>query len=157
MKRIFVAILAGWLTACSTIAHRPIERISVRSTPTGADAVIACAGGVRAAGVTPTSLGIPRHAEQCVLSVAMAGMATQTTELQRDISGKYWGALWTAAGSAAFLSYLAATNEDGLPFGAIFVGPPLVYGVVSATIDAASGRRWVHEPDEIEVKLEPLK
>lgn len=157
MKRMFVALLAGQLAACSTIAHRPIERISVRSNPAGADAVIECAGGVRAAGVTPTSLGIPRQAEQCTLSVAMAGMAPHTVELRRDISGKYWGALWTAAGSAAFLAYLAAQNEDGLPFGAIFVGPPLLYGLISATIDAASGRRWVHDPDEIEVELEPVK
>jgi hypothetical protein len=157
MKKIFVALLSSHLAACATMAHRPTERIIVRSEPTGADAVIECSAGVRATGVTPASIGIPRHAEECVLSVAMAGMVPQTMELRRDISGKYWGALWTAAGSAAFLACIAAQNEDGLPFGVIFVLPPLAYGLISATIDAASGRRWIHEPDQIEVKLAPAK
>ena len=156
MKRLLAVVLATQMTACATVAHRPIERVSVRSNPAGADAVIECAGGVRAHGVTPASIGIPRHAEECVLSITKDGMVPQKIHLQRAVSGKYWGALWTAAGAVAGLAVMSS-ESDGLEYGAILLGPPLVYGLTSAAIDASTGRRWLHEPDEIDVRLEPLK
>jgi hypothetical protein len=156
MTRLVGILLAIQVTACATVAHRPIERITIQSNPPGADAVIDCAGGVKASGVTPASIGIPRHAEGCVLSISKEGMLPQKIQLQRAVSGKYWGALWTAAGAVAALA-LMASYEDGLEYGAILLGPPLVYGLTSAAIDASTGRRWLHEPDEIDVKLEPLK
>jgi hypothetical protein len=156
MMRLAAVVFATQLTACATIAHRPTERISIRSNPPGADAVIECAGGVRASGVTPASIGIPRHAEECVLSITKDGMIAQMIPLKRAVSGKYWGALWTAAGAVAGLA-LMSSESDGLEYGSILLGPPLVYGLTSAAIDASTGRRWLHEPDEIDVKLEPLK
>jgi hypothetical protein len=154
MKRMAASLLIlAQTTACATIKHREQEPIKVRSNPPGASAVIECDGGFRASGTTPAQLLIPRHAKGCALSLSKEGMRPQRLPLVSDISGKYWGALWTGIGAAAFIGVMAREN-DGLSYGAILFGPPAVFGLVSAAVDAASGRRWGHSPDEIDVKLE---
>ena len=145
-----VAVLLGLVltTACATVAHGPLETISVRSEPSGADAVIECDGGVRVAAMTPARIEIPRNADGCVLTVAQPGMVTQRIELRRDISNKFWGALWTGVGAGVYTAL--ATSALGVILGA----PPAVFGLVSAAIDASTGRHRTHDPDEIEVKLQ---
>lgn len=154
MKRFAIAALVlAHMTACSTVAHGPHERIQVRTNPGGADAVIECAAGVRESGVTPAHIAIPRHAEGCVLTLSRAGMVAQRLELPRDVSGKYRGALWTGiAATAATAYFLSRDSGNGLIVLPAAVG---VFGLASAAIDAMSGRRWLHEPDEIEVDLQP--
>src|SRR5688500_5536983 len=155
MKKVAAALLIlAQTTACATIKHREQEPIKVRSNPPGASAVIECDSGVRSSGTTPVQLFIPRHANGCVLSVSKDGTKPQRVALLPDISGKYWGALWTGIGAAAFIGVMSR-ESDGLSYGAILLGPPLVFGLLSAAVDAASGRRWGHSPDEIDVKLEP--
>lgn len=129
-----------------------MEKISVRTNPAGADAGIQCEGGVRASATTPARLAIPRHAKGCELTLSMAGMKTQTIALKPNVSGKYKGALWTGIGSAVALAVLDPGFDT---YASLLIAPPLVYGFGSALIDAISRRRWVHDPDEINVKLEP--
>lgn len=154
MKKAAAALLILIQTsACATIKHRPQEPIKVRSNPAGASAVIECDGGVHASGTTPATIVIPRHAKGCVLSLSKEGMLLQRVVLANDISGKYWGALWTGIGAAAVIGVMSQDN-DGLAYGAILLGPPLLFGLVSAAIDAASGDRWGHSPDEIDITLD---
>ena len=155
MKRAAAALLIVMqAAACATIRNRPQEPIKVRSSPPGAGAVIECAGDVRVSGTTPVTLSIPRHARHCVLSLSKEGTKPHRVELVPDISGKYWGALWTGIGAAAVIA-LVGRNDDGFTYGPILFGPPLLYGITSAAIDAASGDRWGHSPDEIDDKLQP--
>lgn len=151
LKRLAATVLIIMHTSgCATVVNRSVEQIRVNSNPAGANAVIECDGGVRAAATTPARIGIPRQAAGCVLSISKDGMAAQRIPLERDISGKYWGALWTGIGASAFLAAFGTNN-----LGVILFGPVVVYGLGSALIDAATGRRWGHDPDQINVKLEP--
>lgn len=111
MKRLIVVVLVVSQTAgCATVVNRSVEQIRVSSNPAGADAVIECDGGLRASATTPARIGIPRQAAGCVLSISKDGMTAQRISLKRDVSGKYWGALWTGAGATAFLAAFGMNN-----------------------------------------------
>ena len=158
MQKCVVAVLAvSQLIACATATSRPQAHIEVNSNPAGADAVIECAGGVRATGVTPTRVAIPRNVEGCVLTVSKAGMSPQQMGLQRDLSGKFWGPLAAGVAATALLGYLAVNDEGDGGLAAVTLGPVAILGLTSAFVDTATGRRWGYEPDSIEVTLQPAQ
>ena len=153
-RRVIALTLAVHLTGCATIAHRSGEAIDVRSDPAGADAVIECANGLRVSSVTPTRLVIPRKANGCVLSLGAPGVTPQMIQLRRRVSGKFWSEFWIGVPAAA----IASSAGDG---GLEEIGTVVVFGSIAvvalgaALVDLASQRFWAHEPDVVDVKLEP--
>lgn len=152
-RRLVALILIVSLTGCATIAHRAGETIDVRTDPAGADAVIECANGLRVSSVTPTRLVIPRKANGCVLSLAAAGLESRTIPLRRRVSGKFWAEFWTGLPAIA----IASTAGDGLEA----IGTVVVFGGIgtvalgAALVDLATQRFWAHQPDVVDVKMEP--
>ncbi|HEU4521169.1 MAG TPA: hypothetical protein VFT12_04145 [Thermoanaerobaculia bacterium] len=141
------------LSGCATIAHRSGETIQIDTDPDGADAVVECNRGVRVASKTPARLVIPRKATGCVLSLTREGSVAQTIPLKRGISGKFWAEFWIAAPAAV----VAASADDSLENISLVVvfGTVALIAAAGALVDMATGRLWAHEPDAVEVKMEP--
>jgi hypothetical protein len=146
-----VPMLAG----CATVLKNPAEAIAVDSKPSGAQAVIQCAGDVRASGVTPARITIPRASDGCVLSISREGYATKKLPLERGYNGAYWSnfALLPGIPLALFLTP-PRSREDRVAQGVV-VATGLA-GALGFVVDRNNGRGFRHFPDEVNETLEPL-
>ncbi|PYQ49982.1 MAG: hypothetical protein DMF59_12070 [Acidobacteria bacterium] len=155
MKKYWIAILL-LSTGCATVLKRPGEPIAVDSKPAGADAVIQCAGAVRASGVTPTRITIPRASNGCVLSISKQGYATKVVPLERGYNSAYWSnfALLPGITLALFLD-APRSNEDRVARAA--AAATGLSGVFGFVVDRNNGHGYRHFPDEINETLEPIK
>ena len=153
MRMCCIAILL-LSSGCATVLKRPGEPIAVESTPPGADAAIQCSGNIRANGVTPTKITIPRVADGCVLSISKQGFTTKIVPLERGYSGAYWSnfALLPGIPLAVFVS-----GEGGDNTTAVASGAAGLTGLFGFVVDRVNGRGYRHFPDEIAEKLEPGK
>ena len=143
-------------TGCATTLKRSGEPIAVESTPPGADAAIQCAGDVRASGVTPTRITIPRTAEGCTLSISKPGFTTKLLPLDRGYNGAYWGNFGLLPGIPLGLFLTPArSNEDRVTQAAVWATG--LSGLFGFIVDRSNGRGYRHFPDEINEKLEPVK
>src|SRR2546423_15240982 len=97
MKMCCIAILL-LSTGCAMVLKRSGEPIVVQSTPDGADAAIQCVGNVRASGVTPATVTIPRAADGCGLSISKQGFTPRVVPLARGDNGAYWSNLALLSG-----------------------------------------------------------
>ena len=142
------------LTGCATTLNRPQETISVDSQPGGADAAIACAGAIRASGVTPARLTIPRIADGCVLKISKEGFGTRIVPMERGYSAPYWANFTLLPGlpTAFFVS-----GEGGGSATATAFGIAGLVGALGFVVDRSNGRAYRHFPDEFNEKLEPTK
>jgi len=141
---------------CATTLKRASEPIAVQSTPSGADAVIQCAGSVRASCVTPTRIAIPRIATGCALTISKQGFATKVTALDRGLNGAYWSNFALLQGISLGLFLTPATNNEDRIAQAAAWGTGLS-GVLGFFVDRSNGRGYRHFPDEINEKLESLR
>ena len=144
-----VLLFAG----CATVLKNEREAIAVDSQPAGADAVIECAGGTRATGVTPTRVTIPRSADGCVLSISKEGHRTRMVKLERGYNAAYWSNFALLPGIALAFLMTPQDHEDQV-FRAIN-GAAGVAGAFGFLVDHQNGRGFRHFPDEISEKLEP--
>ena len=148
----FVPLLAG----CATVLKSPVERIAVESQPAGSDALIQCAGGVRASAVTPAKIAIPRAADGCTLSISKDGYKTRIVPMERGFNGAYWSnfSLLPGLTLALFLSPAQSTEDRITRAASAALG---VSGVLGFLVDRGNGRGFRHFPDEISETLEPVR
>ena len=147
-----VVFLAG---GCATVLKRDAEPIAVESTPAAADAVIQCAGNVRASGVTPTRLMIPRTVDGCALSISRDRFATKVVPLERGFNGAYWSNFALLPGIT--LALFLGSGENSSKHAATAAGAAGMSGLFGFLVDRGNGRGYRHFPDEINATLEPIK
>jgi hypothetical protein len=157
VKRFFAFLLtACLLSSCATIRHGSNEEISVDSNPSGANATIKCANNVSASGTTPARLTIPRKADGCRVDVEKSGMKTQTIQLERGFDSAYWSNFILVSGLplgtiAAFSNGIFGPTPGYA--GALFVVG--ILGGVGLIVDRANGAMYDHNPNVLNVTLQP--
>jgi len=155
-RRLSLILIGCFLSSCATMTRGRDEIITVNSNPSGANATIACAGNVSANGTTPARLTIPRKAQSCFVRIEKAGAQTQTIKLERGFNGRYWLNFVYAAGIpvGAILAFRANSDTQGAAGGVIAVGSVLL-GIGGLIIDRATGAMFDHDPNVINVTLQP--
>ncbi|MDQ6799733.1 MAG: hypothetical protein M3041_02745 [Acidobacteriota bacterium] len=154
MKMLCIAALL-LSTGCATVLKRSGEPIAVESTPIGADAVIQCAGDVRATGVTPARLTIPRVANGCALSISKQGFTTKIVPLERGVNAAYWTNFTLLPGIG--LALFVGSGKGSSDIGAAVFGTVGLSGLFGFVVDRSNGRAYRHFPDEINERLEPIR
>ena len=139
------------LTGCATIGGRGAERIAVDSTPAGADVRIECDATVIGTGVAPTSVMVPRAADNCVVVISHEGYEPQRVVLEKGFNRLYWGNIPFMAGLPLGLFALALSGGDYGPAGAAVALGAL--GGAGLIIDSVTGAKYDHDPKKITVTL----
>jgi hypothetical protein len=73
MKWIAAVLIFTLMTGCATLLMKDQEPIAVDSRPSGANAVVQCAGGTRDSTVTPGHVSLPRTA-RAIAALAAVGV-----------------------------------------------------------------------------------
>lgn len=142
------------LTGCATLSGSGPERIPVDSIPTGADVSVKCEDeGVVATGVTPTSVLVPRSAEDCIVTISKAGYTPHDVPLESGMNPRFWLNLPLTFAVPVALIHVAFNNDSsdaaaaGLGLGAI--------GFAGMIIDSVTDAKRDHDPKQISVTLAP--
>lgn len=139
------------LTGCATMGGRGAERIAVDSTPAGADVRIECNAVVIGRGVAPTSVMIPRTADNCVVAISREGYEPQRVALEKGFNRLYWGNIPTMAGLPLGLFAIALSGGTYGPANAAVALGAL--GGAGLIIDSVTGAKYDHDPKKITVTL----
>ena len=159
MRQILLA-LALLATGCATAVNRPTELIPVRSEPSGAVVSVDCGNTPLYGGTTPTTIEVPRNAEQCSITIAKEGFADQRIDFERRISrataiNRVGGVL-----GGTFLAAIALVlTFDNSTIDAQFVsdaynGGEYIGSAAGNAIDRKIGGAYKWVPGEVSVTLE---
>jgi hypothetical protein len=145
--KIFVAVIL-FTQGCATLHNGRHQEITVVSDPAGANVEVRC-GKTQSAGVTPTTVRLPRHVEQCSLVLTRPGFHSETVVFDSSPNRWFWANLAgpivggvsgaTRHSDQAFIDFLFGAFLGGAGFG----------------IDALTGAMWELEPARVERKLMP--
>ena len=139
------------LTGCATMGGRGPERIAVDSTPAGADVRIECDAIVTGSGIAPTSVMVPRAADNCVVVISHEGYEPRRVVLEKGFNRLYWGNIPTMAGVPLGLFAIALSNGTyGAANAAVALG---ALGGAGLIIDSVTGAKYDHDPKKITVTL----
>jgi hypothetical protein len=143
----FVAI-ALFAQGCATVHNGRHQEIAVVSEPPGADVNVRC-GKVQPMTVTPTTVRLPRRAEECSLTLSLRGFESETVAFESSPNGWFWANFaGPIAGGAS-----GATRHSDQAFIDFLIGAFL--GGVGFAIDGLTGAMWELEPARVERKLVP--
>lgn len=137
------------------------ERIPVTSEPSGAVVTVECGNAPLYGGLTPTTVTLPRSAEQCALTIGKEGYGETRVELERRVSraavaNKVPGVV-TGVVFGLFAAFFTMDNADLIgdaTEGAYGVGEALGSAPGDA-VDRRTGAKYKHVPGTVYVKLEP--
>jgi hypothetical protein len=153
MRCVSLLLIGCLLSSCATMTRGRDEIISVESNPSGANATVSCAGNISASGTTPARLKIPRKAEACHVNIAKSGMKMKEIELDHGVNASYWTNFIVLGGVPLSL----AMRLDGGPETTTtrtWLGVGLL-GAAGFVIDRVTGAMYDHNPNVINVTLEP--
>jgi hypothetical protein len=93
MRRFSVAsVLVLFMLRCASISHGTHEDIPISSNPTDATVSVNCGSAAHnAPTATPTKIRVPRHFDQCSVTVAKPGYETASVAFTKNVSGWYFG------------------------------------------------------------------
>jgi hypothetical protein len=144
-----------FLTGCATMGGRGPERIAVNSTPEGADVQIRCDAVVIGSGVAPTSVMVPRAADNCVVVISHEGYEPQQVALEKGFNRLYWGNFPSMAGLPLGLFAIALSNGTyGAANVAVAIG---AMGAAGLIVDSVTGAKSDHDPKKITITLKARK
>ena len=85
-------VLVLFSFGCASVAHQTTQMIPVTSDPSGAEVSVNCGKVTNEPNlVTPAMVRVQRKAQTCVISVAKEGYQAWTVELEKRMSGWYFG------------------------------------------------------------------
>ena len=158
MRRL-IAFLTLLSTGCASMVGGRSEQIEVTSSPSGAEVRLLCHGELVDQGITPASLRLRRSAEGCRFHLRRQGYAETTIPLRRRVSSTVWlnlvpGILLGVGAGVAFTLNTNTLGEEDRTAAAQLGG--LVIGTgTGLLIDRATGAWFEHDPEEIDVLLDP--
>jgi hypothetical protein len=132
--------------SCASALTGVTEKISVDSTPQGAEVALVC--GVNRVGdaVTPAEFTIARNAGDCVVQVSKSGYAEQHATIEQGVNPAYW-ANFLASPAALAGAYILTGASAGL--GAVMI----VTGTSGWFVDLRSGAIHSHRPAHVRLTL----
>ena len=143
-----VCVLSALLlsVSCASALTGVTEKISVDSTPQGADVTLFC--GVNRVGdaVTPAKFTIARNAGDCVAQVSKSGYTEQHATIEQGVNPAYWGNFLTSP-PALFGAYVLSGATAALGAGLI------VTGTAGWFVDLRTGAIHAHRPRHVLLTL----
>lgn len=132
--------------SCASTLTGVTEKISVDSTPQGADVTLVC--GVNRVGdaVTPAKFTIARNAGDCVAQVSKSGYGDARATIEQGVNPAYWGNFITSP-PALVGAYILTGATAGL--GALMI----VTGTSGWLVDLRTGAIHAHKPARVRVAL----
>src|SRR5205085_145687 len=132
--------------SCASALTGVTEKISVDSTPQGADVALFC--GVNRVGdaVTPAKFTIARNAGDCLVQVSKSGYADAHATIEQGVNPAYWGNFLTSP-PALVGAYIFSGATAGL--GALMI----VSGTSGWLVDLRTGAIHAHKPGHVRVAL----
>ncbi|HWW61013.1 MAG TPA: PEGA domain-containing protein [Thermoanaerobaculia bacterium] len=149
--RAFLFLPLFTLISCATVLSGPREDISVRSSPSGANATLRCADGIERTGTTPATLTIPRKAHECSVRVTMAGYADETVKLEDEWNGRMWGNFGFAPLAPYGIVQIVFIEGDAQS--RLVGAASLITAGAVWIIDRHTGAAFEHAPNVIDVAL----
>lgn len=145
--KIVVAVII-FTQGCATLKNGRYQEVGVVSDPAGANVEVRC-GRMQPTAVTPTTIRVPRRADQCSLILTRPGFHPETVMFDSRPSG--W--VWANFAGPVVGGLSGATRQSGLAFLDFLFG--VFLGGVGFGIDALTGALWELEPAKVERKLVP--
>lgn len=144
--RAFAILLALSLTACSTVTHGPMQRISVDSNPPGATVTGENCGTPRKIDTaTPATVWVSRRAKRCTFTLSHPDYpAAQSVRLTRQVADRFKENTRAFDGTC---DAFGGCDDRGDVISAVFIG-----GIVTGTgmgIDAITGAMYHQDPPEV--------
>jgi hypothetical protein len=132
--------------SCASALTGVAEKISVDSTPQGAEVTLFC--GVNRVGdaVTPAKFTIARNAGDCTVQVSKSGYAEQRATIEQGVNPAYWGNFLTSPVALAG-AYVLSGATAGVGAGLI------VTGVAGWFVDLRTGAIHTHRPGHVRLTL----
>jgi hypothetical protein len=153
MRSVALLLIGCLLCSCATMTRGRDEVISVESNPSGANATVSCAGNISATGTTPARLTISRKAEGCHVNIAKSGMKTKVIELDHGVNASYWMNFVVLGGVPLSLA-MGLNGDPPNTTTRAWLGVGLL-GAAGFVIDRATGAMYDHNPNVINVTLQP--
>jgi hypothetical protein len=147
-RRIVIALVVLFTQACATVQNGRHQEIQVVTDPAGASVEVRC-GNPQPAAVTPTTVRLPRGADDCSLVLTRSGFHSETVVFEASPSGWVW-ANFVAPGVGGTVG---ATRGSDQAFVDFLIGA--VIGGVGFGVDALTGAMWHFEPARVELTLKP--
>lgn len=155
MRRLLALLPLLVLISCATVRSGRDENIEVNSTPPGADALLTCAHGTPARGVTPVVLRIRRNSGACELRLSKEGFEEQRTALASGINGTFWGNFGFIPLLPAGYLGVAIGSDDDKP-GDVAAGTAMILTSIAVfVVDYKTGAMHEHDPNRIDAVLTP--
>jgi hypothetical protein len=145
--RAFVAVLV-FAQGCATVHNGRHQDVRVVSDPAGATVDLTC-GRPQPPALTPTTVRLPRHVEECSLTLTREGFQPETVVFEAGVNRWFWANLAGPIGGGT----VGATRGSDQAFVDFLVGAAL--GGLGFSIDAITGALWEWEPTAVERKLTP--
>jgi hypothetical protein len=132
--------------SCATGLTGVTEKISVDSTPQGADVTLVCGLNRVGDAVTPARFTIARNAGDCMVQVSKSGYADERRAIEQGVNPAYWGNFITSP-PALVGAYIFSGATAGL--GALMI----VTGASGWLVDLRTGAIHAHKPGHVRVAL----
>jgi len=147
--KIVVAILL-LAQGCATVHNGRHQEIPVVTDPAGATVEVRC-GKLQLTAVTPATIRLPRHVDQCSLVLTRSGFQSETVAFESFASPWVWGNF----AAPIVGGVVGMTRHSDQAFVDFFIGA--VIGGAGFGIDALTGAMWRLEPAKVERKLTPVR
>ena len=133
---------------CATVRNGSHQEVMVVTDPAGASVEVRC-GKPQPAAVTPTTVRLPRRADECSLVLSREGFQPETVVFDSSPSRWVWGNFAAPVAGGV----IGATRQSDQAFVDFLVGA--LIGGVGFGVDALTGAMWEFEPARVERKLTP--
>ena len=141
-----LAALVLFTQGCATVHNGRHQEVSVVTDPAGANVEVRC-GKPQPVAVTPTTVRLPRGAEECSLILTRPGFQSETVVF--DPTPNRW--VWANFAGPIIGGASGSTRHSDQAFIDFLIGA--VLGGAGFGIDAITGAMWEVEPARVERKL----